>query len=461
MPTILQQLSLVLALAPISLYPNIFAPVNTVVATVAVGVTPAGLAITPDSRFAYVANNNNYGISGSDSVSVIDLSTNLPVTTITDASFNEPYTITINAAGTKAYVTNSNGATVTIIDTATNTVSGLISGFDGPSGFAITPDGTKAYVNNYGGPILGSGNGTTVRVVDLTTNTIIGSPITVGQAPAALAMAPSGTYVYSINYVTGNPGTGTMSVIRTSDNTVTTPVGSLFGPFAIALTPNGNYAYITNFGSNNFAPYGSTVSVVDLSTYTIINTITVGIQPSGLAITPDGKYAYVSNYNTLYAGQYFTNLTAGQGTINIIDIATNTLLPLTIAVGESPDAIAISPNGQYAYISNYTANTVNVIALPTFQITGQGCKTQNSFFTQTDLINKITWSASGTSLPVSYSLYRDAALTDLIAIIPSVGPLQYLDHNRVPGQTYTYYLTGTNAVGTTSAPIAITVTQNC
>ncbi len=32
---------------------------NTVIATVNVGVTPAGLAITPDNKFAYVANNNN------------------------------------------------------------------------------------------------------------------------------------------------------------------------------------------------------------------------------------------------------------------------------------------------------------------------------------------------------------------------------------------------------------------
>ena len=35
---------------------------NTVIATINTGVTPAGIAITPDSRHAYVANNNNYGI---------------------------------------------------------------------------------------------------------------------------------------------------------------------------------------------------------------------------------------------------------------------------------------------------------------------------------------------------------------------------------------------------------------
>lgn len=332
------------------------------VGTITVGITPAGLAITPDSRFAYVANNNNYGIAGGDTVSVLNVRNNTFVQTISDASFNEPYTVTINATGTKAYVTNSNAETITIIDIPSNTVSGIIAGFDGPSGMVITPDGTRAYVNNYGGPGgVGSGNGTTVRVVDLATNSIIGAPITVSLAPAALAISPDGKFVYSINYVDGNPGTGTISVIETSTNTVVATIPGFSGPFAIAITPNGGFAYVTNFGSNNFAPFGTTVSVVNLRNNTVTATINVGIQPSGIAITPDGKYAYLTNYNTLYAGPGFTNLTAGEGTVNIIDIATNTVIPPTLAVGESPSAIAITPNGKNAYVTNYTANTVSVL----------------------------------------------------------------------------------------------------
>jgi hypothetical protein len=130
-------------------------------------------------------------------------------------------------------------------------------------------------------------------------------------------------------------------------------------------------------------------------------------------------------------------------------------------VGQSPDAVVISSNGEFAYVSNYTSNTVSVIALQSFQLAGQGCKTQNIFLTQRDLINRLTWSVSGTSLPVSYSLYRDVALTDLVAIVPAAETLEFLDHNRVRNVEYTYYLIGTNAVGTTSAPIVITVTDNC
>lgn len=334
---------------------------DRVVATIGVGNNPAGIAVTPNNRFAYVANNNNNAVPGGNTVSVLNLQTNEVIKTIKDASFNAPYTVTINKSGTKAYVTNSSGATITIIDIATNTVAGIIDGFDGPSGMAITPDGNTAYVNNYGGPIAKSGNGKTVRVVNLNTNTIVGAPIKVGLAPASLAITPNGKFVYVINYVDGNPGTGTISVIQTSNNKVIDTIHGFFGPFAIAITPNGKYAYVTNFGSNNFAPVGTTVSVVDLSTNTISATIKLGVQPSAIAIDPDGRFAYVSNYNTLYLGPGFTNLTAREGTVNIIDIKTNKVLCPIIVVGASPDAIAISPDGTRAYVTNYTSNNVSVI----------------------------------------------------------------------------------------------------
>lgn len=432
---------------------------DTVIATINVGVTPAGIAITPDNRFVYVANNNNYGITGQDCVTVIDVSTNLPVTTIFDASFSEPYTITINAAGTKAYVTNSYGTTITIIDIATNTVTGTITGFNGPSGMVITPDGTTAYVNNYG---AGNASGTAmnVNIVNLLTNTITGS-ITVGLAPAAVAISPDGAYVYSINYVNGNPNMGTMSVINTTTNTVIAAISGFSGPFAITITPDGHYAYVTNFGSNNFEPFGTTVSVVDLTTYTIIDTITLGIQPSGIAITPDGKFVYATNYNTLYAATGYNDLTPGQGTVNIIDTAINTVIPPTIAVGQAPANIAITPNGTFAYVSNYISNTVNAIALPTFSITGQGRRLEDSFLLQQDLINKITWSVTGSSLPISYQIYQDAQLTDLIATISPTGSLQYFDHNQIADTSSSYYLVGINAVGTNSNPVQITVSQPC
>jgi DNA-binding beta-propeller fold protein YncE len=230
-------------------------------------------------------------------------------------------------------------------------------------------NGLIGYVNNYGAtPGVGSGSGTTVRVVDLVNNVIVGSPITVGLAPAALAITPNGEFVYSANYTAGTANSGTLSKISTTTNLVVATIGpfspnGFSGPFGMVIAPNGLTAYVSNFGSNNFFPFGTTVSVVDLVGGVISATIDVGIQPSGIAITPDGTKVLVSNYNTLYGDiMTFSDLTAGRGTVNIINTATNTVVAPTIAVDQSPDYIAITPDGKYALVSNYTSNTVNMIA---------------------------------------------------------------------------------------------------
>jgi YVTN family beta-propeller protein len=337
---------------------------NSVVAIINAGVNPDAIAITPDNRYGYVVNNNNYQIANQDTVSVLDLKNNTLKETIHDSSFDEPFRVAISPDGKKAYVANSGGTTLSIINTKSNTVVGVIDGFDGPSGIAITPCGKFAYVNNYGhSGGAGSENGTTVSVVNLKTKTIIAT-IEVDRAPAALAMSPCGKFVYCICYVNGNQGTGTMDIIKTKNNTVVDIVHGFFGPFSIAITPDGEYAYITNFGSNNFAPFGTTVSVVRLHhDPEIVSTIDLAIQPSGIAITPNGRFAYVSNYNTLYAGSNFTKLTAGEGSVNIIDLDTNKVIPPTIAVGQSPNQVTISPNGKFAYVTNFTSNIVDVIQL--------------------------------------------------------------------------------------------------
>jgi YVTN family beta-propeller protein len=332
------------------------------------GVTPSSIAITPNGRYAYVTNSNNYEAPGQDSVTVIDLNTNLPITTIFDKSFNEPYRVTIDDKGTKAYISNSGGSTITIIDIKTNKVSDIIDGFDGPSGMVIKDN--VGYVNNYGAfGGVGSGNGTTVSVVDLRGKVII-ETITTGLAPAAIVL--HGKYVYTVNYVDGEPNTGTLTKIDTRTNTVIATIGPFIkdgfsGPFSMAINDNGKRGYVTNFGSNNFTPFGTTVSVVDLTRNLIIDTIYTGIQPTGIVL--DDQYAYVSNYNTLYAHVIknppptrYLDLTPGQGSISVINLETNKVIS-TVAVGHSPNNLAITPDNKYLYIVNYTQNNVGIVKL--------------------------------------------------------------------------------------------------
>ena len=93
--------------------------------------------------------------------------------------------------------------------------------------------------------------------------------------------------------------------------------------------------------------------------------------------------------------------------------------------------------------------------MQTFQIVAQGLQIQNRYLNQIELVNKLTWTVSGTSLPISYSIFRDAGLTDLAGTVLSSEPFVFLDYNRQPNINYTYYIVGTNQVGTTSAPVEV------
>ena len=115
---------------------------QTVSTTVGVGSRPSGVAVNPAGTRAYVTNN------GGNSVSVIDTATNLVTATVTVGSY--PFGVAVNQLGTLAYVTNYDG-TVSVIDTSNNTVTDTVAVGSGPVGVAVNPAGTRAYVTNNGG----------------------------------------------------------------------------------------------------------------------------------------------------------------------------------------------------------------------------------------------------------------------------------------------------------------------
>ena len=149
----------------------------------------------------------------------------------------------------------------------------------------------------------------------------------------------------------------------------------LNGPLGIAVTPNGATAYVTN-------SLGNTVTPVDLQSTPprLEQSIKVGSGPAAIAITPDGRTAYVTNFNSNTvtpinlttspptAGQPF-RVGAGPWSIavnaqdsyvtvsnseatSISVINTRTRAVSTLGLGGRPEAIAVTPNGQVAYVAN-------------------------------------------------------------------------------------------------------------
>jgi YVTN family beta-propeller protein len=314
-----------------ALFPQQIQAANAVTATITGFNAPCGVAVTPNSAYAYVTN------EGGNTVSVINTATNTVTATVTVGS--NPYGIALNSNGVYAYSVNTGSGTVSVINTATNTVIATVNVGYRPFRAAVTPNGAYAYVTNYGS--------NTVSVINTATNTVTAT-VNVGSYPYDVAFTPNGAYAY----VTNQYG-DTISVINTATNTVTATIPVGFDPFGAAFTPNGDYAYVTKYSSVSGGT--NTVSVIATATNTVTTTITVGVNPSKVAVTPNGAYAYVTNQG---------DATVQSGTVSVINTATNTVTA-TIPVGNGPYDVAFTPNGAYSYVVNQYGNSVSVISTGT------------------------------------------------------------------------------------------------
>ncbi|WP_316785175.1 Ig-like domain repeat protein [Streptomyces sasae] len=290
--------------------------------TVPVGNFPTGVAINSAGTRAYVAN------EGDDTVSVIDTATNTVTATINVGS--SPFGVAVTPGGAFVYVTNVASDSVSVIDTATNAVTDTISVGTAPFGIAINTAGTRAHVANEGDD--------TVSVIDTATNTVIDT-INVGSSPFGVAFSPAGAFSYATNN-----GANTVSVIDTATNTVTATINVGSGPTGIAITSDDALAYVTNNSDN-------TISVIDTATNTVSDTIPAGGAPTNIAITPDDAFAYVTNN--------------ADNTVSVLDIGSNTIA-FDISVGTSPFGVAFTPNGLHAYVTNNSDNTVSVLDVAPF-----------------------------------------------------------------------------------------------
>ena len=91
-----------------------------------VGNYPCGVAVTPDGKKVYVANNED------NTTSVIDTTTNTVTATVPVGTY--PSGVAVGPDGTKVYVASSAymenltySSTVSVIDTATNTVTATVN----------------------------------------------------------------------------------------------------------------------------------------------------------------------------------------------------------------------------------------------------------------------------------------------------------------------------------------------
>ncbi len=94
----------------------------------------------------------------------------------------------------------------------------------------------------------------------------------------------------------------------------------------------------------------NSVAVIDTVLDRVAAVVPVQFQPFAVAITPNGAFAYVTN----------SGWPVGSNSVSVIDTTTNTVVA-TIPVGNFPVGATITPTGASAYVANLNSNNVSVI----------------------------------------------------------------------------------------------------
>jgi len=137
-----------------------------------------------------------------------------------------------------------------------------------------------------------------------------------------------------------NLGAHTVTPLDLVTNQAGAPIPVGGDPDSIAISPDGRTAYVSN-------EIDGTVSVIETATDRVVGApIAVGANPAGLALTPNGA--------TLYVADELSN------TVSVIDTASRQAVG-SIKVGSFPNTVAVDPDGLTAYVSNAGGNTVSVI----------------------------------------------------------------------------------------------------
>lgn len=285
--------------------------------TVPAGNSPSGMALSHDRL--YVAS------KGSGGLAVIN-TTSLKASPIGYA-MSSRY-VSILPDGKKAYITNGDIGTVTVLNMETRSIVATIDAGGIMNRLAVSPDGRTVYVAD-------TGNGRIV-LIDTATDRIAGnwSP---GLTPVDVATSPDGGRVYVVHDRKATDASNDdLSMIEAATGKIlsTSQLGKYAGRIAVA--PDGKKLYICLWESG-------TILVVDASTGRTTSRITVRGSPEDAIVSADGKTVYVACPN-------------GDG-ILAIDAGSERIIA-SIAASAHPRHIAITPDGTTLCASGRTGIVV-------------------------------------------------------------------------------------------------------
>ena len=227
---------------------------------------------------------------------------------------------------------------------------------------ALVPQGTLTSAADLAGvQIFGAGfvGGTQVRLDGTVLNGLPGANVTIDPSgrfitatiPKSFLAAP---HHYALDVISGGVQSNAVDfiVVKAVDLSIACTSGPAT-PSSVAIADQlaagafSPLAVVTNSGCNNI----STIDINPASATfgSVRNSIAVGTTPQGIAVSPRLGLAVVANN--------------GSGNVSIVNLLTNTQPVAAVAVGTNPIGVAIDDATGVAMVANFTSNTVSEINL--------------------------------------------------------------------------------------------------
>jgi YVTN family beta-propeller protein len=172
-------------------------------------------------------------------------------------------------------------------------------------------------------------NPSTVGVFDTTGNRQK-AQWSVGNGAADAAFSPDGSIAYVSNSVSQS-----VTVVKVSTGAILATIPAGYGVSQMVVTPDGSTLIAESY---DYA-YESHLVMIDTITNLVTQAVGFASALGPMAISPDGKTLYV------------TSLFSAKPGLLVLDAAfltEKTTIPITTAV-----SVAVTPNGQYAYVPNF------------------------------------------------------------------------------------------------------------
>lgn len=186
--------------------------------------------------------------------------------------------------------------------------------------------------------------------------------VNAGVNPAGVTVVGNRfVYVANNGVVPSDAGNISAYSINSANGSLTPVAGSPFAagrnPTGVTANPAGTYLYAPNFEGQSISVFrieasGALTSVGASSTnFPQTNTVRNGVAPAAVAITPNGQYAYSANKSRTNAP---TVGPIGSGTVTVFRVESNGSLTAiqNVPAGVDPIALAIDGSGRSLYVAN-------------------------------------------------------------------------------------------------------------